>query len=115
MALIWLALIWITFYQNSYFLGDLNGKVLLAQISSKRYFAAQITYRHLIAKPGACCGGQDFGTDFGLNGQFVVLLVLNNAQGLKRIKWNIFDISVQKVQIWKFQNFGCGVLFWAVS
>ncbi len=44
------------------FLGDLNGKRPLVQI----------TYRHLIAKSSTRCGGQVFGTNSGLNGQFVV-------------------------------------------
>ena len=41
-------------------------------LKSKRYFALQITDRHLIAKSGAPCSGQDFGINSGLNGQFVV-------------------------------------------
>ncbi len=82
--------------------------------SSKRYFAIQITCRHLIAKSGALCGGQDYGTNSGLNGQFVVFYIPNKAPGLKRTKQNIFEFLVQKVQIWKFQNFGHKVLFWAV-
>ena len=39
---------------------------------SKWYFTVQFTYRHLIAKSGALCVGQDIGTNFGLNGLFVV-------------------------------------------
>ncbi len=43
-----------------------------SEIFSKRYFAVQIPYRHLILKSGTGSSGQDFGTYSGLNGQFVI-------------------------------------------
>ncbi len=42
------------------------------KILSKWYFAIQITFRHPIAKSGTGSGGQDFGTNSGLNGEFLI-------------------------------------------
>ena len=66
-----------TFVTHGHFQVIWTAKYGLFKILSKWYFVLQITCGHLIAKSGVRCGGQDFGTNSGLSGQFVIFWVLN--------------------------------------
>ncbi len=56
--------------KDRWFLGDLNDEIPLAQKQAVLRHSNHL--RQLFAKSSAPCGGQDFNTNSGLNGQFVV-------------------------------------------